>query len=383
MSSRVLTGAFVLVFVVHFLHAVPFFTLVHLPGFLVELGAEEAQIGVVVATLHGVAILMRPSVGRIIDVHGRRAVMLAGGAINVLASLLYLTIDQLGPWVYVVRGIHGLAEAALFAVLFTIAADLAPASRRTETLAIFGISGLLPLAVGGLLGDWILARGTYSDLFWVLAGAAALGLVLSLPVADSRPSPEPDEESARSVLASALQADLMPIWLVALAFAVGIASYFTFLKTFVLETNVGSVGAFFTVYVIAAVLLRAVLGWVPDRVGAKRVLYPAMLSLCAALVLLARAQSDGEVIVAGFVAGVGHGYVFPILSSMVVNRARTAERGAAIALFTAVMDLGVLVGGPTLGLVVQRFGYSVMFVAAGALPAVGALVFAIWDRRRP
>jgi MFS family permease len=377
-----LTGAFVLVFVVHFLHAVPFFTLVHLPGFLVELGAEEAQIGLIVATLHAVAILMRPSVGRIIDVHGRRAVMLAGGGVNVLASLLYLTIDHLGPWVYVVRGIHGLAEAALFAVLFTIAADLAPARRRTETLAIFGISGLLPLAVGGLLGDWILARGTYADLFWVLAGAAALGLALSLAVKDSRPRPGPAEERARPFVVSAAQPDLLPIWLVALTFAVGIASYFTFLKTFVLETNVGSVGSFFTVYVTAAVLLRAVLGWVPDRVGAKRVLYPAMVSLCVALLLLARAESDAEVILSGFIAGVGHGYVFPILSSMVVDRARTAERGAAIALFTAVMDLGVLIGGPVLGLVVQRFGYSVMFFTAAGLPAAGALAFALWDRRR-
>jgi MFS family permease len=377
-----LTGAFVLVFVVHFLHAVPFFTLVHLPGFLVELGAEEAQIGLIVATLHAVAILMRSSVGRIIDVHGRRAVMLAGGGVNVLASLLYLTIDHLGPWVYVVRGIHGLAEAALFAVLFTIAADLAPARRRTETLAIFGISGLLPLAVGGLLGDWILARGTYADLFWVLAGAAALGLALSLAVKDSRPRPGPAEERARPFVVSAAQPDLLPIWLVALTFAVGIASYFTFLKTFVLETNVGSVGSFFTVYVTAAVLLRAVLGWVPDRVGAKRVLYPAMVSLCVALLLLARAESDAEVILSGFIAGVGHGYVFPILSSMVVDRARTAERGAAIALFTAVMDLGVLIGGPVLGLVVQRFGYSVMFFTAAGLPAAGALAFALWDRRR-
>jgi len=381
MSSRVLTGAFVLVFVVHFLHAVPFFTLVHLPGFLVKLGAKEAQIGAIIATLHAVAILMRPSVGRIIDARGRRAVMLAGGGLNVLASLLYLTIEQLGPWVYVVRGIHGLAEAALFAVLFTIAADLAPASRRTETLAIFGISGLLPLAVGGLFGDWILARGTYSDLFWVLAGAAALGLGLSLPIRDTSPPRERDGERARSVLASATQSNLLPIWQVALTFAVAIASYFTFLKTFILETGVGSVGAFFTVYVTAAVLLRAVLGWVPDRVGAKRVLLPAMVSLCVALLLLAGAKSDVEVIIAGFVAGVGHGYVFPILSSMVVDRARTAERGAAIALFTAVMDLGVLIGGPVLGVVVQRFGYSVMFVAAGALPAAGALVFAIWDRR--
>lgn len=382
MSSRVFTGAFVLVFVVHFLHAVPFFTLVHLPGFLVKLGAEETQIGVIIATLHAVAIVMRPSVGRIIDVHGRRAVMLAGGGINVFASLLYLTIDQLGPWVYVVRGIHGLAEAALFAVLFTIAADLAPARRRTETLAIFGISGLLPLAVGGLLGDWILARGTYTDLFWVIVGAATLGLALSLPVKDSRPPAEEDEERARPVIASAAQPDLVPIWLVALTFAVGIASYFTFLKTFVIETHIGSVGSFFTVYVTAAVLLRAVLGWVPDRIGAKRVLYPAMISLCAALVLLARAQSDADVIVAGFIAGVGHGYVFPILSSMVVDRARTAERGAAIALFTAVMDLGVLIGGPVLGLVVERFGYSTMFVVAGVLPAAGALVFAVWDRQR-
>lgn len=380
MGTRLLTRAFVLLFVAHFLHAMPFQTLVHLPGFLQQLGADEVQIGILVGTLHAAAIVARPLVGRVMDTRGRKIVVLVGGLTNLLASVLYLTIEALGPWVYVVRIVHGLAEGMLFAVLFTVAADLAPSARRTEALAVFGISGLLPLAVGGVLGDWVLARASYTELFIVLAGAAALGVLVSLPVPDSRPPRA--ERAARPVIVSAFQPDLVPVWFLSLAFTLGIASYFAFLKIYVPQIEGASVGAFFTAYVGAAIVLRGLFAWVPDRFGRKRVLIPALVSLAGGLLMLAEATTGAEVVVAGVLAGIGHGYTFPILSALAVDRARTEERGAAMALFTAVADLGVLIGGPLLGATIEAIGFRGMFTVAAAIPLAGIAAFLPWDRGR-
>ena len=74
------------------------------------------------------------------DVRGRRAVMLAGVALFVAVIGLYLSIHELGPWVYGVRLLDGMAAMMWYTALFTHAADLVPAHRRTEGLAIFGIS---------------------------------------------------------------------------------------------------------------------------------------------------------------------------------------------------------------------------------------------------
>jgi predicted MFS family arabinose efflux permease len=67
---------------------------------------------------------------------------------------------------------------------------------------------------------------------------------------------------------------------------------------------------------------------------------------------------------------------------MVVTRTRDADRGSAMAIYTALFDLGVVVGGPGFGFVIGASGYSTAFGAAAALVVAGAMVFALWDRGR-
>jgi MFS family permease len=159
-----------------------------------------------------------------------------------------------------------------------------------------------------------------------------------------------------------------------------LAGIFTFLKTYVIETRLGSVGTFFTMYSVSAVALRLMFSWVPDRVGPKRALYPALGLQVFGLLLLALGRSSTTLLAAGVLCGLGHGFVFPILTGLVVTRARDAERGSAIALFTAVFDLGTLAGGPIFGAMIENWGYPPMYLAAAALVVTGGLVFASWDR---
>jgi predicted MFS family arabinose efflux permease len=74
--------------------------------------------------------------------------------------------------------------------------------------------------------------------------------------------------------------------------------------------------------------------------------------------------------------------VFPILYSLLVSRAAAAERGAAMAIFTGLFDVGTLLGGPMLGLTIGLGGYRVMFSTAAVVLVAGAFVFARWERRR-
>ena len=131
MRERLFTPAFVLVSVANFLQVMAFFLFVHLPGFLSDLGAGEVQIGIVVGTAAFSSILLRPVVGREMDRRGRRPVMLVGNVLNVIAVSLYLLVDSLGPFIYLVRALHGVGEATLFTALTTYAADVIPISRGT------------------------------------------------------------------------------------------------------------------------------------------------------------------------------------------------------------------------------------------------------------
>ncbi len=375
-----LTRAFLLASASHFLYALAYNLYLHLPGFLKELGASEVQIGVLFGITAATAIAARPVLGRVMDTRGRRVVILAGGALNTLVCGLYLTVDSLGPWLYAVRLGHGLSEAMLFASLFAFAADIVPATRRIQGIALFGVSGMLPMAVGGLVGDAILAHGRYPHLFAASVACSVAALALSLPLRE--PPRAPAEAPPRGIVAAFAQRDLLPLWFIGLVFATSLAAHFTFFKTFVLLTGIGTVGLFFGCYAGAAVALRVLLGGVPERIGPKRALVPALASMALGFALLAQAGGSPAVAAAGILCGLGHGFAFPILLAMVVSRARPAERGAALAIFTALFDAGTMIGAPVLGAVIRGYGYAAMFGAASGLVVVGSAAFFAWDRRR-
>jgi MFS family permease len=158
------------------------------------------------------------------------------------------------------------------------------------------------------------------------------------------------------------------------------AGVFAFLKTYVMATGFGTLGAFFTVYTLTAIVQRLVLGWVPDRLGLKRVLGPALLAFVVGLLLLSVAGSAWEVWAAGFFCGVGHGYAFPILLGLVSRRTRATERGTAMAIYTTIDEGAVLVAGPALGFLIETMGYAPMFRSVAGLLAGTTVLFLLWDR---
>jgi MFS family permease len=374
------TRPFLLAWVANFLHSTGFHAFLHWPGWLDQRGETEVVIGLLVATLSVAAITARPFVGRIMDTRGRRIVMLFGGMIHVLATCLYLGLELLsGPgWLAIVgvRLVHGIAQAAMFSVLFTYAADIVPAHRRAEGIAMYGISGMIPMAVGVLLGEWVIVDGDYSRMFQ-LAGACALGGLLASALLPETRIGAP----GRSFFAAARAPELRPLWFVGTSFAMGLAAYFVFLKTYLIEApQLGSMTLFFTTYAVAAVLLRVLFGWVPERFGLIRVLIPSLLIGGAGLGLIALATGPVHLLIAACACGVGHGFAFPIISALVVMRAQPDERGSAIALFTALFDLGVLLGGPCFGVSARYAGYPATFALAGGLCIVATVVFLLWDR---
>lgn len=375
------TGPFLLAFLAGFLNALGLHLYVHLPGHLSLLGADEFQIGVIMAAMAAAGLLARPFVGRTMDVRGRRLVVVAGASLNVLATVLYLAVDSLGPLLYVIRILHGLAEGALFSVMFTMAADLVPPARRTEGMAVFGVSGVAPLGLGPLLGDLVLGGGDYTRLYVTGLGLAVASLAFVLPLPETRPRASATGPMGRGFFAAAADPPLRPLWLAGFGFAFAATSAFIFLKTFVMTTGVAQVSHFFLPYGLCAMALRLGLGWVPDRLGPERTLVPSVASMAMGLALLGAAQHAAHVVAAGILVGVGHGYAFPILSSLVVTRGRPSERGSAMTLFTALFDGGMLMGGPLLGLLAEATSHRTMFQVAALLALSAALGFLAWDRR--
>jgi MFS family permease len=76
----------------------------------------------------------------------------------------------------------------------------------------------------------------------------------------------------------------------------------------------------------------------------------------------------------GMLCGIGHGYGFPILSSIIIEDADAETRGSVVTFYTLLFDVGFLIGAPLWGLLVDIGGYNVMFLAATVVIVGGILL---------
>jgi len=374
--SSLFTPNFVLLFMAHLFFGFSFWPYVLLPVFIQDLGSNLAEVGIIMGSASISGMVIRPWLGDALDRVGRRACLLAGGLIFLLTHIFYMSVDQVGPFIYFVRVFHGLSMGILFATFFTFAADITPPKRRTEGLAIFGIGGHLSGAFGVPLGEFLIRSGGYPLLFKVCAVFTVLFTVLSYFLKE----PKKAESQTGFRVADFFRTGFQRINRAPLIgnglFALGLISYMVFLKPFAHEQGF-TVTSFFMAYSLSAVLIRLVGGKWPDQFGLKPVLYPSFVSLALGILLLAAWPSPIGLLISGMLCGVGHGFIFPILSALIINRATDHERGRSMALFTLLFDVGFFVGAPLWGYIAEHFGYPAMFYlsATSVLIAVGLFVF--------
>lgn len=256
-----------------------------------------------------------------------------------------------------------------------------PPTRTAQGLALFGLSAQLAITAGGVLGDIVVAWGGYTTLFLTSLSFSAMGLILALPLRDaSRASGA--TEPPRPFRETLLQRNLTTIWMVTWLFFFAMAGIFTFFKTYIMATGLSAVGTFWAIYTLTAIAQRLTLSWLPDRFGYQRVLPPALLSYALGLFFLAIASQAWMVWLAGIACGLGHGFGYPTLLALVTRRARETERGAAMAIYTAIDDGAVLIAGPILGLVIEHSGYAAMFGSCAILLAGTTLLYVMRGRER-
>lgn len=371
---------FLVVFAANLFQGVAFAMFLHLSGFLKGMGAGEGVIGLVAGVGSVFAIALRPAVGRLIDTVGRRPVVLTAAVVDLFAVLSFLLISDVGPLLYFVRSVQMVSSGSLFAVLLVYGADVVPVSRRTEGLALFGVSGLAPLAFGGVIGELTLANNNNYDQLFIVA-AAFVGVALAFCWFLPESVTEQEAAGQTSFRRAVTRRSLLPVWWLTFVFSFVLVGYFVFLKTFVEQTGVGSVGLFFTAYASTAVVLRLGLAWLPTRIGENRVLFPAVSFVAIGFLTLAFTSSVTGVVVAGIFSGIGHGFTFPILYSQAITRVSNADRGSSMALFTSLFDLGPLVAGPILGVLIELTSYQTMYVVLAGVTIMGLIIYGVGNRR--
>ncbi|MGH7370046.1 MAG: MFS transporter, partial [Candidatus Methylomirabilaceae bacterium] len=341
-----------------------------LPLYIKVLGGTASQIGLIMGTYTLTAILTQPVTGALADRFGRKRFVLLGSALGIVAALGFAFSTRLGMGFFVLRLLQGIGFSAFYVSKLTLVADLVPPARRGEAVGLFGISGLITIALSPALGELLIHAAGYSAFFQAAGAAAGAAFVTSLAYHDTSSS---SSEAPPPILSSLVPSTRI-LWPIVLSSVFGLMSgtVFVFLPTYAMQVGLSRIGEFYIAYSVAAIAIRLTFGKLSDRWGRRRVILPALLlSALGCLGLVWLAGPVGLVVV-GTLNGMAHGLLFPALSAYVIDLAGPEERGVALGAYTTALLLGSTVASFTFGIVAEYLGYPSIFLAASAI-AVGAV----------
>ncbi len=374
--------------VAHLLLAGFFSLFIVVPEFIVELGGQAWEIGVIVATFGLAGVIVRPLSGKWILKSGPKRVVLLGISLFVGSTILYIPLPS-EWWIVPVRMIQGVGLATAPVATSTIVANLAPEARRGEGMSYMGNGISIAQLYAPPLGVFLYVKYSFEVAFIVAAALALLALVIALFLSDSKtrmPELVAGEKTEYADVAPLIsRAAIFPAF-VFLAYAFTMAPVSTFLPFLAVEKGLPedfNPGFYFTVLSGMTMLTTLISGRISDRFGRGPVIVPGLAMVSVAMFLLSQSFVVLMFMGAAFVHGVGYGLIYPGINSLVVDRVPVNERGSAIATLQQAWDVGASGGNFVLGPVTGLFGVASAFVIVGMGAVTGAIGYVVGSTGKP
>ena len=343
-----------------------------LPLYVHDLGASVLVAGFLLAAFSVTGFGMRPVVGYWIDSWSQLGVLAVGTAILGVTGTLF-AFPAL--WLlFIGNTARGIGWAAINTAGYTVLARVAPISRRGEASGYYSVATNAATALAPVLALWLIAPpvGSYVVVF-VLSGVAALGATLVVRLLSAEGAAR--ETGARSKgsglrLASFVDVRVLLASFLLLCLTVTSPATTAFVPLYARELGIENSGAYFAVSGAVSILATIVLGRLFNR-GSRGVWLVLGFGLSLlGLAILWAATGLELVVLSGAIYALGFSILSTMLLAVAIDLADPRRPGAAMATFSASYQLGMGLGAPIAGWLIEVFGYGGMYL--GSMVAVGA-----------
>ena len=183
---------------------------VGLPSLVRELHASDSQLQWVVDAYNLTFAAAILAAGSLSDKVGRKGTLLCGLAVFGVASFLGGFATDSGQLI-AARAVMGLGAALAFpSTLSLIANVFTGRSERAGAIGLWGATGGIAIALGPIIGGWLLERFSWSSIFFAMTPVALLGGVLVARfVPASRDPRAPDLDQPGFVLSASAMSVLI------------------------------------------------------------------------------------------------------------------------------------------------------------------------------
>lgn len=283
-----------------------------------------------------------------------------------------------GPAVYVLRVAYCICIAGIFGASTTYISLRAPVVRVAEVIGTLGTSGFIGMMGGTLLGDLIF-RGddltaSVEAMFLCSAGLSLASAAFCALATRGRDLVRRRRRAPLWALIRRYQPGALLLVGVAVGFGAGIPQ--NFLRPYTKELGIAGMAVYFWVYAPMAFAVRLGIRGLPERAGIRPMIFAGLSLLSLSMLLYLMVFNEWMLSVPAIVAGAAHALLFPAVVGGGSTAFPARHRGLGVTLMFAMMDLGLLIGSPLAGLILEgarRTGmapYGVMFCAVAAFLAL-------------
>jgi predicted MFS family arabinose efflux permease len=373
-APPLLTRQFILVLVATAIVGMSFSTYFLLPKFLaVELAADAATIGGLSAVSLLASVICMPIAGVQIDRRGRRLFVCIGALLFAVACTGFLFVDSVGPLLWILRLVQGVAWPLFYLALSTLATDIAPKARMGQAIGMFGAIMISTNALGPALAEWVAGLFGWQAVFGATVVAALVAAVLARFLPDDH-KPQPHAQTT-TMLELVRRPGLKRVLLVTAMVGWSFGAMFTFYQPWALACGFEHVSTFLVAFAGCAMVVRVGLGGIADRLGRMRVAKAMLLLYIFAILSLIWLPTLGLLLTGGLL-GLAHGIFFPAFNAVAVDYALESERGKAMAAYNGAFNIGFAAGSYLLGYVAIATSFPTIFLIA-AITVVVAFVILV------
>jgi MFS family permease len=341
------------------------------------LGFSNLVVGLVIGIQFLATVLTRGYAGRLTDQQGGKRAALQGAAICALGGLLYLiaAMPGLSPVLSLSIIVAGRLAAGVGESQFVTGcvswsiASVGP-QRAGMSMSWTGIAMFAALAIGAPIG-----MGLYQGYGLQAAMVACIVAPLASAAVALREASHITPAGQRLPFYRVIG----QIWREGLGLmlsGVGLSGLTAFASLYFAARSWGHAGLVMTAFGVGFIVVRIVLGHLPDKIGGYRVALWSLVVEAVGQVMVWGAPIEIVALAGAFVTGLGCALIFPALGVEALKRVLPANRGSAMGAFVAFLDIAYGVSGPAAGIIAGQFGYAAVYLFGAACALLGAALIA-------
>ncbi len=345
-----------------------------------KFNASASTAGIVVSSYIITALLSRPFSGYLVDKYNRKKLYVLTFSIFTTLFLGYIYSTSI-PMLIATRVMLGAAFAILTTASNTIAIDVLPASKRAEGIGYFGALIVISMAIGPMVGLYLMDVMSYMGLFSVALVSCVLGTIIgSLVKTPHRPSIQAESRISldRFFLLDGLSmASIMTL----IYFLYGSLMAYVSIYVKACGLNINS-GRFFLLFSVGIMVARIVSGRYLSRGLHNLLVFAGLICIFVAGGVFALLLTEFTFPISSLILGFGFGLVAPPVQSMIVDLVPHNRRGTANSTYFIALDLGSGMGMLTGGVIAHVGGGFQATYTVGLTFVLSAIIlYTLYSRR--